>query len=183
MCTNYNQLNTVDSNSSEGEKSLPAEVELCRLGEWDSFGEAALTEDACRTASCTATSHVEALVLSRSAFEALNQNHEDAGSALAASAENRMSGFMSKDDSRRKAAKRAVLAGDAPKPPPRAKDALSASLRVEENSDDEDYGLDDDKKYEDGAKIDRERSLEIIKAETKDDVEEELHDDNAPLFI
>jgi hypothetical protein len=39
--------------------------EIRMLGEWDSLGETALTENAHRSASCTATSHVDALVLSK----------------------------------------------------------------------------------------------------------------------
>ena len=51
-------------NRSEKEKIIAAKYARWE-GEWDSLGETARTENAHRSASCTATSHVDALVLSK----------------------------------------------------------------------------------------------------------------------
>ena len=83
-----------------------------------------LTENAHRSASCTATSHVDALILPKSVFAALMRDQETTGSALAASAGKRMSDLVGKDKARHEAAKEAVLAGGAPEPPPQGEAAL-----------------------------------------------------------
>ena len=166
---------------------VPADVDLCTLGEWDSLGETALTENACRTASCTATSHVEALVLSKSVFAALMRDQETTGSALATSAGKRMSDLTGKDKARHEAAKQAVLAGGAPEPPPQGETALRVAQGGGDDCGDDggggnSYGWDSDD--DDGAaKVGREKSFEVLKVETKDDGKEEVHGDTSPTFI
>ena len=89
---------------------MHGDVELAVLGEWDSLGETALMgedddEEFCRTASCTAISAVEALVLSKLVFNGMRREHEDAGSGLATAASKRIEMLTEQDETRRAAAK------------------------------------------------------------------------------
>ena len=141
------------------------EVELQVLREFDSFGLAALTcgvEGAKRTASCSAVSHVETLVLYRDDFqqeldkvEARNRTAKTVGigngggggrrhgsvqDALVAAADANMKVHRAKDSTRRLAARKAVAKGAAPAPPPRPGDGeFSAGFVVDDgdNSDED----------------------------------------------
>ena len=83
------------------------DIDLNMLGEWDSFGENALVEDenACRIASCTTVSPVEALVLSGHVLKGMMRDERVASSALAAAASRRIHLLSEQNEARRKAAK------------------------------------------------------------------------------
>ena len=127
------------------------------LGEFDSFGLAALTcgdEGAVRTASCVAVNRVEMLVLYRNDFQEeldkvevrkrtarISGMKESGGShrhgsvrdALGAVADASMRGLRVEDTMRRAAARRAVAEGAAPAPPPRSE--FSSEFVVDDGGD------------------------------------------------